>query len=89
MERVGGGYPSVAPCRTGRSLIDRAELAPAPGRVSGGGEIESDQQGSLRLIKNSRHNCGRDDVVVAWALAAGARARIRPRRGGLIRSLIA
>ena len=52
-------------------------------------KIESDQQGSLRLLKNSRHNTGRDDVVVAWVAAAGARARIRPRRGGLTRSLIA
>ena len=52
-------------------------------------KIESDQQGSLRLIKNSRHNTGRDDVVVAWVAAAGARARVRPRRGGLTRSLLA
>ena len=52
-------------------------------------KIESDQQGSLRLLKNSRHNTGRDDVCVAWVAAAGARARVRPRRGGLIRSLTA
>ena len=52
-------------------------------------KIESDQQGSLRLLKNSRHNTGRDDAVIAWVAAAGARARVRPRRGGLTRSLIA
>ena len=52
-------------------------------------KVESDDQGSLRLIKSSSKNCGRDDVVVCWVAAAGARARARPRRGGLIRSLIA
>ena len=52
-------------------------------------KVESDDQGSLRLIKSSSTNSGRDDVVVAWVGAAGALARVRPRRGGLIRSLIA
>ena len=52
-------------------------------------KVESDDQGSLRLIKSSSTNAGRDDCVVAWVGAAGALARVRPRRGGLIRSLIA
>ena len=52
-------------------------------------KVESDDQGSLRLVKSSSTNSGRDDVVVAWVGAAGALARVRPRRGGLIRSLIA
>ena len=52
-------------------------------------KVESDQQGSLRLTKSSSTNAGRDDVVVAWVGAAGARARVHPRRGGLVRSLVA
>ena len=51
-------------------------------------KIESDQQGSLRLIKSSRTNCGRDDAVVSWVLAAGARDRVPVVRGGLTRSLL-
>ena len=51
-------------------------------------KIESDQQGSLRLIKSSRSNCGRDDAVVSWVLAAGARDRVPVVRGGFTRSLL-
>ena len=52
-------------------------------------KVESDQQGSLRLIKSSNSNTGRDDLCVAWALACGARARAPIRQGGLTRSLVA
>ena len=52
-------------------------------------KVESDDQGSLRLIKSSSTNSGRDDVVVAWVLACGARARAPVRLGGLVRSLVA
>ena len=52
-------------------------------------KVESDDQGSLRLIKSSSTNSGRDDVVVAWVLACGARARAPGRLGGLVRSLVA
>ena len=52
-------------------------------------KVESDDQGSLRLVKSSSTNSGRDDCVVSWVGAAGALARVRPRRGGLIRSLVA
>ena len=51
--------------------------------------VESDQQGSMRLVKGMPSNAGRDDACVAWVAAAGARARVRPRRGGLTRSLVA
>ena len=49
--------------------------------------VESDQQGSLRLIKSTRTNCGRDDAVVSWVLACGARDRV-PVVAGLRRSLL-
>ena len=52
-------------------------------------KVESDDQGSLRLIKSSSTNSGRDDVAVAWVLACGARSRVPVRRGGLTRSLVA
>ena len=52
-------------------------------------KVESDDQGSLRLIKSSSTNSGRDDVGVAWVLACGARTRAPVRRGGLTRSLVA
>ena len=52
-------------------------------------KVESDDQGSLRLIKSSSTNSGRDDVCVAWVLACGARARAPGRLGGLVRSLVA
>lgn len=51
-------------------------------------KIESDQQGSLRLIKSSRSNCGRDDAVVSWVLACGARDRVPVVRAGLTRSML-
>ena len=48
--------------------------------------VESDAQGSLRMIKSSSTNTGRDDVVVAWVNCAGARDRV-PAQSGLRRSL--
>ena len=51
-------------------------------------KIESDQQGSLRLIKSTRSNSGRDDSVVSWCLACGARDRVPVVRGGLTRSML-
>ena len=51
-------------------------------------KVESDQQGSLRLIKSTRSNSGRDDAAVSWVLAAGARDRVPVVRGGLTRSLL-
>ena len=49
--------------------------------------VESDAQGSLRMIKSSTANTGRDDVVVALVNAAGARDRV-PVASGLRRSLL-
>ena len=49
--------------------------------------VESDAQGSLRMIKSSTANTGRDDVVVALVNAAGARDRV-PAARGLTRSLL-
>ena len=50
--------------------------------------VESDAQGSLRLIKRGTNNTGRDDAVVALALAAGAHTRRRRAARGFVRSLI-
>ena len=52
-------------------------------------KVESDDQGSLRLVKSSSTNTGRDDVCVAWAMVCGAISRVPVRRGGLTRSCIA
>ena len=50
--------------------------------------VESDTGGSVRLIKRSTNNCGRDDVAVALALACGAHTRRRRGAVGIIRSMI-
>ena len=39
-------------------------------------KVENDKQGSVRLIKRGVNNEARDDVCVAWTLAAGARERL-------------
>ena len=38
--------------------------------------VENDKQGSVRIVKRGTNNEARDDVAVAWTLAAGARARL-------------
>ena len=43
-------------------------------------KVENDKQGSVRLIKRGVNNEARDDVCVAWTLAAGARDRLPPPR---------
>ena len=50
--------------------------------------VESDTGGSLRLIKRSTNNTGRDDAVVALALACGAHTRRRRGAFGIVRSMI-
>ena len=50
--------------------------------------VESDTGGSLRLVKRSTNNCGRDDVAVALALACGAHTRRRRGAFGLVRSVL-
>ena len=50
--------------------------------------VESDTGGSVRLIKRSTNNCGRDDVAVALALACGAHTRRRRGAVGLVRSML-
>ena len=49
--------------------------------------VESDSSGSLRLVKRSTNNTGRDDAAVSLALACGAHTR-RRRRGGVLRTMI-
>ena len=51
-------------------------------------KVESDTSGNSRLVKRSTNNEGRDDVAVAFTLAAGAVLRPRPARGGILRSAI-
>ena len=51
-------------------------------------KVESDTQGSIRLVKATRTNCGRDDAVASWVLACGARDRVPTTRPGLTRSLL-
>ena len=50
--------------------------------------VESDTGGSVRLIKRSTNNTGRDDAVVALALACGAHTRRRRGAFGVVRSMI-
>ena len=50
--------------------------------------VESDTGGSLRLVKRSTNNTGRDDAVVALALACGAHTRRRRGAFGIVRSMI-
>ena len=52
-------------------------------------KVENDKQGSVRLIKRGTNNEARDDVAVAWTLAAGAVERIpapskRPYRSAIV-----
>ena len=66
---VKDGPLTVAPCS--QSLL-LASLAVAT--------VENDKQGSCRLIKRGTNNEARDDVAVAWTLAAAARDRLpKPR----------
>ena len=50
--------------------------------------VESDAQGSLRLMKRGSNNGGRDDAVVALALACGAHTRRGRGAAGFVRSLL-
>ena len=52
-------------------------------------KVENDKQGSVRLIKRGTNNEARDDVAVAWTLAAGAVERMpappkRPYRSAIV-----
>ena len=50
--------------------------------------VESDAQGSLRLIKRGSNNTGRDDAAVSLALACGAHTRRRRGLRGVTRSVL-
>ena len=50
--------------------------------------VESDAQGSVRLLKRGTNNTGRDDAVVALALACGAHTRRRRGAAGVVRSML-
>ena len=41
--------------------------------------VKADDAGSLRMVKGSTNNTGRDDVAAALVLGAGALARFLPR----------
>ena len=51
-------------------------------------KIESDTGGSLRLIKRSTNNQGRDDAAIALVLACGAHTRRRRGAVGIVRSML-
>ena len=44
--------------------------------------VQNDDGGSIRMMKDGVNNTGRDDVSAALVLAAGAQARVPPRRRG-------
>ena len=71
------GPLSVAP--EARDLLS-ASLAAA--------KVESDTSGNSRLVKRSTNNEGRDDVAVAFTLAAGTRERRRRPAAGIVRSCL-
>ena len=46
-------------------------------------EVRSDESGCVKLIKRGQNNTARDDVAAALTLAAGALARMPPKRSGV------
>ena len=46
-------------------------------------EVKNDDQGNVRLVKQSTNNTGRDDVAAAAVLAAGHMSRQPRRRRGV------
>ena len=70
-----------AMARNGPLAVDPASrpLVEASLAVS---RVQNDDGGSIRMVKDGANNTGRDDVGAALVLAAGAQARVPPRRRG-------
>ena len=74
---------SAEDIRAARSMAQDGPLSVAPGARAlltaslAAAVVRNDEDGSMRMVKRGRDNCGRDDVAHALKMAAGTWSRLR------------
>ena len=80
MERIERGYQGFEEIGLGCPLTVEHGSRPLMAHSLAVSMVENDSSGNTRMIKRTHGNTSRDDVAVAWALAAGRLAMARERK---------